>query len=335
MLHLLQFSNQEPSETMQIINKSVVENLEDVKEYPKGVIPFDKNKPSLFPLLHSKVKKAALSKIEKGQTIILTDWTSLRLFSSSNASQYNIIQLLPDLVPPLFRSPLSKTYKKFSEKVKFIAASELIKKSTEDMVDAQVNISVIYPPYLSPADPIKKQGHQSFIIGVVSDLEENLGIETVIQAMNRTREILPQLTMIIVGDGPERKRLNWLVDRLHLRKRVQFVSTRAKYERFLPNFDVVVVPDVFPRGFNPVIIHSFANGIPILASKTGINKELIEHGQSGLLFEPGNSHMLSQHLINLYNHPDWMEHYQTKGPQLVRDQFQIEKFKRTFLDVIA
>jgi glycosyltransferase involved in cell wall biosynthesis len=277
----------------------------------------------LFPKKDAQILEI-FSKVKESDTLILTNPSVLSAIPKKLLADISLRIFLPDFASEEDTQALEKLNKK-SENCLFIAISETIADSLSTLSD-QSKIQIIYLPFL-PGTPLReKQDHNSFIVGVVSPLIKNQGIETVIEALNHNKELLPQLTLILIGDGHEKRLLQWLVDHLHLRQRVQFASTQENYQAFLTNFDVVVVPNQEPAGYNYLLLSAMANGVPIVATSVGINSEIIEQGQNGLLFEPGNSNVLAQQLLNLYNHPEWRDHYQQKGLQLMQARFDLNSF---------
>lgn len=344
-MHLLQLTNQPISEagrTMIDALKSCFNN--DVKvwtdaeishsQYPSGTIDVSKKTSLTLPSLKRKRLKAILSQIPEGETVILTDWFSLSLFSSKMLKSHKVVHLIAELPPSKILYEILKTYSKKKNQFFSIVASQTIKEALHKSKEELGVIQIAYPPYFELNEGAKSAGRQSFIIGIVSKLENGLGIETLIQTLHRCEELLPQVNIIIVGDGPEKRRLLWLIDHLHLRRRVQIVATQQNYIRFLANFDILVAPNPNETGWDPVIINALAQGLPVVACKNKTYSEIIETGQNGLLFERGNSHMLAQHIINLYNNPDWMEHYKKTGPQLVRNRYSFDKFKSAISEIL-
>jgi len=60
--------------------------------------------------------------------------------------------------------------------------------------------------------------------------------------------------------------------------------------------DVLVVPSLWPEN-SPLVIHeAFMAGVPVVAARTGGIPELIEHGVSGLLYEPRSADELAARL---------------------------------------
>lgn len=287
--------------------------------YPIGVLTHDDVSGFLSKWKSRSIISEQAQLLADKDQIIFTDMMTASLLPASPFEGKNLFQLLT-------RFPeQSESFSTKLSGLRFIAISDIIAQAWNTVLPNE-RIITVKPAYLEEFEN-KKTEHQSFVIGVIADLEPGSGVETVIQSLHRNRELLPQVMIILVGDGSEKKRIQWLVDHLHLRQRIQFVTSQKNYAGFLENFDVVVFPNEFEQAFNHVLLDALAQGIPTIATSIGYNEEIIEQGQNGLLFEPRNSHTLSQHLINLYNHPDWMEHYQQKGPQMIAGQFNLSTFK--------
>jgi glycosyltransferase involved in cell wall biosynthesis len=94
----------------------------------------------------------------------------------------------------------------------------------------------------------------------------------------------------IVGDGPERERLAdqsaalGLADRVHFAGWVDRSALLDHYHRA----DVFVLPSRY-EGMPNVILEAMACGLPILATRTAGNEELVEPGRNGRLFAIGDA----------------------------------------------
>jgi len=336
MINLVQLTNQPLGSTGRIMINAIRLSFNDTKTFidgkpaplsswPTGKLEY---KNALrFSLFKNAGGKEFFNQITEGETVVFTDFLSPKFIPGAALDKYNFIHLVSDIPGKEVQKNLVKTYSKFGGRLRMIAASRTINEALG--IDAEI----IYPPFTDEIKP-KQESHQSFILGVVSELSKDLGIESVIQAIHRNREMLPQLKLIIIGDGPEKKQMLWLIDHLHLKKTVQLVSTRENCERFIKNFDALVAPNPNPPGWDSYLIQALAYGVPVIASKCGVYQEIIKHGANGLHFEPGNSHILAQHILNLYNNPDWMEHYKKTGPAFVQDRLNLQTFKNKFSQVM-
>jgi glycosyltransferase involved in cell wall biosynthesis len=56
------------------------------------------------------------------------------------------------------------------------------------------------------------------------------------------------------------------------------------------------MPSIWYENFPRTLLEAFANGLPVIASRLGALPELVQHGRTGLLFEPGSADDLGRHL---------------------------------------
>ena len=94
--------------------------------------------------------------------------------------------------------------------------------------------------------------------------------------------------LLIVGQGPERARLEALADRLHCRGSVHFYPPTAEAVDFLRAADLFVLPSV-AEGSSNALLEALAVGLPCLASRIGGNVDLIEPRRTGWLVEAADA----------------------------------------------
>jgi hypothetical protein len=100
-----------------------------------------------------------------------------------------------------------------------------------------------------------------------------------------------QLKRYVVASGMEDK-----IDFLGFLPRTQLKACFAKN-------NVLVFPSIVEEAFGISQVEAMAAGLTVVSSGTGGAKEIIEHGQNGLLFEPNNSESLAQGLLCLVENP--------------------------------
>jgi glycosyltransferase involved in cell wall biosynthesis len=67
---------------------------------------------------------------------------------------------------------------------------------------------------------------------------------------------------------------------------------------------LLVFPSEWYEGFPMTIIEAYACGLPVIASRIGAMAELVNEGNTGLLFNPGDSIDLAQKVSELWDSPD-------------------------------
>ena len=145
-------------------------------------------------------------------------------------------------------------------------------------------------------------GDGDFVVGAVARLDRRKGLDVLLEAAARAARDKPGLRILVVGDGPERVRLEALARLRGLGDRVHFAGDQARVLPFLAAMDVLVAPSR-SEGLGVAVIEGLAAGLPVLASRVGGIPEVIEHGVSGRLLPPGDVAAWAQALVELAADP--------------------------------
>ena len=110
------------------------------------------------------------------------------------------------------------------------------------------------------------------VLALVAVLREGKGHEVAIEAVARLQDRFPTLTLLVVGDGPLRKRIEALA--APLGDRVIFTGHRGDVAELLGAVDVLLHPtsmDAFPT----VLLEACAASLPVLATRVGGIPEIV------------------------------------------------------------
>jgi len=127
------------------------------------------------------------------------------------------------------------------------------------------------------------------------------GVETLLLAI----QDLTDVTLSIIGDGPEWPMLVGLAQQLHLTDRVQFLGRLARepMQAALSRMDVLVLDSLY-EGLSHTLLEAGAMGLACVASQCGGNPEIIEPGINGLLVPYGDVVQLRAALERLRDDED-------------------------------
>ena len=138
------------------------------------------------------------------------------------------------------------------------------------------------------------------IILFVGGLRKIKGVEYLLQAMAIIKQRFAPCTLVLVGDGSERHRLEAQTKELGIEQSVEFVG-RAPPER-VPDYmrisDVLVLSST-SEGFPNVLLEAMAAGLPIVATRVGGVPDLIKDHVHGFLAEPQSPSDIAQKVITL------------------------------------
>jgi glycosyltransferase involved in cell wall biosynthesis len=175
----------------------------------------------------------------------------------------------------------------------------------------QEKIQVIHLGIAIP--DVYKNRHFSFknlkdkrpVIGTISRLSREKGLERLIYTMPLVIKHLPEANFLIIGEGDEEKTLKNKVNELNLEKKVKFIRIpfgSAIFNGF-ENIDIFVMPSL-REGCPNVLLEALALARPVVASNIEGIKDIIDDGKDGLLVDTSDSVLFAEKLLNLCQNPD-------------------------------
>ncbi|AFZ01170.1 glycosyltransferase family 4 protein [Calothrix sp. PCC 6303] len=133
----------------------------------------------------------------------------------------------------------------------------------------------------------------------VGRLSVEKGLDTLLSAWEKIGGKMP---LKIVGDGPLSERVQQITQKL---PQVEWLGRQPMPEvhRLMGSARVLIFPSEWYETFGRVAAEAFAKGTPVIAAKIGAIAELVEHGRTGLQFQPGNVEDLVEQVEWVLNHP--------------------------------
>ncbi len=136
----------------------------------------------------------------------------------------------------------------------------------------------------------------AYIIGTVSELHKNKGIDIALQAISQTK---PEIYYCSIGGGEEKEALIAKRNLLGLEHRVFFLGRKENARAFIPAFDVFLLPSR-TEAFPYVLLEAGVAGVPVVASRVGGIPEVIENYKTGLLYKRGGVRELVEAINTAY-----------------------------------
>jgi glycosyltransferase involved in cell wall biosynthesis len=153
----------------------------------------------------------------------------------------------------------------------------------------------------------------------VGRISEEKGIKILGQAAAlRVRQAAEPVK--IVGIGPQKSVL-------HGNRSVQLMgwqASEATYE-LMRSSSYLVMPSLWYENFPRTLVEAFACGLPVIASRLGAMAELIKHGETGLLFEPGDAEDLADKMLWADIHVKEMRFMGIRARQEYEDKYTPKK----------
>jgi glycosyltransferase involved in cell wall biosynthesis len=133
---------------------------------------------------------------------------------------------------------------------------------------------------------------------VVANLRPEKRHDVLIDAAPHILHRFPDAQFHIIGDGPERARLESLAAARGLSRAIVFFGHQPDVARRLDEADIFVLPSR-SEGFPNAVLEAMAAGLPVVASDIAALRELIEHERTGLLIPSGVPRVLADTVCRL------------------------------------
>ena len=209
------------------------------------------------------------------------------------------------------------------------AVSENLKKETFELFDIKNNIEVI-PNFIclkeykmDNNDYYKKRfaPNNEKVICHVSNFRKVKRIEDVIIAFEGISKEM-DVKLLLVGDGPERARLEQISRNSKFSKNIFFLGSLKSTKEVLNISDLFILPSS-KESFGLSALEAMACGVPVIASDSGGIPEVISHGKSGLLNSVGDTYQMTKNALKLLSNDSLLESYKTNAYQQAM-KFDIE-----------
>ncbi len=136
---------------------------------------------------------------------------------------------------------------------------------------------------------------EGVLVGSVGRLDPVKDFPTLLKGFAELKIRLPAATLVVVGDGPIRSDLTRMAHDLGLDSAVIWLGARTDIPALMRCFDIFVQTSIV-EGMSNTILEAMATGLPIVATSTGGNPELVRNDSNGILVPVGDIQRLAEAL---------------------------------------
>jgi glycosyltransferase involved in cell wall biosynthesis len=163
----------------------------------------------------------------------------------------------------------------------------------------------------------------------VGRLSKEKGIETLLESWRK----LPSIPLKVIGGGPMEDTVSAFIQESRLsvewlgRLNNAEALSAIKLSRFL------IFPSLLYETFGRTIVEAFAAGKPVLASRHGTPAELIEDGETGLLFSPGDPRDLRDKVNLAWHNAGLAERMGRNARTVYEEKYTVQKNYTRLIDI--
>jgi N-acetyl-alpha-D-glucosaminyl L-malate synthase BshA len=143
--------------------------------------------------------------------------------------------------------------------------------------------------------------HESILMHL-SNFRPVKRVVDVVKIFARVAKEMPA-QLVLIGDGPDRSAAEWLAHDLGIQSRIRFLGKQERVNELLPLADLLLMPSEL-ESFGLAALEAMACKVPSIATRVGGVPELIDDGETGLLYKVGDVEGMAQGALSLLGAPD-------------------------------
>jgi len=171
--------------------------------------------------------------------------------------------------------------------------------------------------------------NDKFLIGIVSVLRSWKGHKYLIEAINILKNKIPNIHLIIVGDGPKKNSIEQLIKELDLETYITLTGYQKDPAAFFKAMDIMVLPSYAGEATSQVLPQAMAMKTPIIATHAGGLSEVVIDKETGLVIKPKDSQSIADAIYTLFTNEELKEKISIQGQKYTFKNFTFEKMIQT------
>jgi glycosyltransferase involved in cell wall biosynthesis len=176
------------------------------------------------------------------------------------------------------------------------------------------------------------------VVGTVGRLTEVKRQDLLIRAVAKLRATIPDVRLLLVGDGEERANLEALARSVGMTDQTHFVGYQACPEQYLRIMSVFALTSR-SEGFPVSLLEAWLAGVPAVCSAVGGIPGIVAHEVDGILFPPNDEAALVSALIRVLQDQPLRNRLAFAGEQVVRQRYSLarmaEHYQTRYCELIS
>jgi glycosyltransferase involved in cell wall biosynthesis len=162
------------------------------------------------------------------------------------------------------------------------------------------------------------------LVGIIAYLRHYKGHKVLIEAAQIVCQQVPEVTFVIVGEGPEEANIRSFIRESGLEKRVFMLGYREDLLDIYQSLDLFVHPSIEAETLPQSILQAMAMGKPVISTPVGSIPEAVIDGTNGFVVPIGDSAALSKKILYLLQNPQTMRQMGEKGRKIA-EEFTVKR----------
>ncbi|WP_159947772.1 glycosyltransferase family 4 protein [Polaribacter septentrionalilitoris] len=175
-----------------------------------------------------------------------------------------------------------------------------------------------------------KENKNKFI--VASHLRPSKGIQDLLKALSFIKpELLFEVVIDIYGEGAYREELQRLTNKYNIQEVVSFKGSSSKLNELFCNYSYMIQP-TYMECFSLSILESLSANVPVITTTVGGNLEVIQDGDNGYIYQPGDCKELASILNDIISGEKGIK---TNTSLLIENEYYLNKMVNEHINLLT
>ena len=181
---------------------------------------------------------------------------------------------------------------------------------------------------------IKPNPNTVFKIAIIGTLHQGKNVNLSITAFQELLRFKDNVSLLIVGQGVEEKNIADLILKYGLKDKVKMMGEVNNIHDFYHEIDLLWSFSS-SEGLPTVLLEAMASGVPVVASNVIGNKDIIEHGVTGFLFELDKIEDAAQYAAEIFNDEILAKRVTLSARKVIESKFSIKSMRAQYHQLIS
>lgn len=173
----------------------------------------------------------------------------------------------------------------------------------------------------------------ALLVGMVGRFDGQLKDQpTLVRAVQVARQSVPNLHLVLIGDGPHRPAVEELVREIGAGEYVHFLGLRDDVAVLLHHLHLFVLSSTL-EGEPLAILEAMSAQRPIVATAVGGTPGLLANGECGVLVPPGDVQAMAQAIVDLLTNRDKAQELAQRARRRFLQEYTIDRMAERYLEV--
>lgn len=185
---------------------------------------------------------------------------------------------------------------------------------------------------LPRTDASRTGAQDSPVVGLVGRLAWEKGVDLFLLAAAKVLVAVPGARFVVVGDGPDREKLEHLIDELNIRQSVTLLGRRDDMASLYASFDLMVSSSR-QEGLPMAVLEGMASGLALVAAAVGELPAVVVDGRTGVLVPAEDVDQLAAAIVDLLRDPEKRAQYGAAARLLIAEKYSAARMTEEYLSV--